>query len=230
MTKIRIILADDHALLLDAFQALLEPEYEVVCTVTDGQALLESALQFKPDLIILDIAMPQLDGLEAARQIKQLMPRVKLVFLTMNGDPEIAAEAFRAGAFGYLLKTAAASELLEAIRDVLRGEKYVTPAIARGVLGSVFHQPQPKKSSHELTKRQREVVQLLSQGRSVNEIALLLNVTPRTIAYHKYRTMEQLNLKSFAELVQFAVREGILIHDRSGPSPPQVLINHTSEN
>jgi DNA-binding NarL/FixJ family response regulator len=210
MTKTRILLADDHALLLGAFQRLLEPEYTVVGTVTDGRALVESALELKPDLIIVDIAMPRLSGLEAARQIKQSMPKVKLVFLTMNHDPEIAAEAFRVGASAFLVKTSAASELLHAIREVLRGGSYASPTISKGVLGNIFHQPKPKKPSHELTTRQREVVQLLAEGRSMKEVALVLNLTPRTVAFHKYRTMEQLNLKTFAELVQFAVHEGIV--------------------
>ncbi len=210
MTKTRILLADDHTLLLGAFQRLLEPEFSVVGTVTDGRTLLESAPKLKPDLIIVDIAMPRLSGLEAARQIKQSMPKVKLVFLTMNPDPEIAAEAFRLGASAYLVKTSAASELLHALREVLRGGSYVSPAIAKGVLGSIFHQPKPKKSPHELTTRQRQVVQLLAEGRSMKEVALVLDLTPRTVAFHKYRTMEQLNLKTFAELVQFAVHEGIV--------------------
>ena len=210
MTKTRILLADDHTLLLNAFQRLLEPEYTVVGTVTDGRALVESALELKPDLIIVDIAMPRLSGLEAARQIKQTMPKAKLVFLTMNHDPEIAAEAFRVGASAFLVKTSAASELLHAIREVLRGGSYVSPSVSKGVLGNIFHQPKPKKSSHELTTRQREVVQLLAEGRSMKEVALVLNLTPRTVAFHKYRTMEQLNLKTFAELVQFAVHEGIV--------------------
>ena len=210
MTKTRILLADDHALLLGAFQRLLEPEYAVVGAVTDGRALVESALELKPDLIIVDIAMPRLNGLEAARQIKQTLPRVKLVFLTMNHDPEIAAEAFRVGASAFLVKTSAASELLHAIREVLRGGSFVSPSISKGVLGNIFHQPKPKKSSHELTTRQRQVVQLLAEGRSMKEVALVLDLTPRTVAFHKYRTMEQLNLKTFAELVQFAVHEGIV--------------------
>ena len=210
MTKTRILLADDHLLLLGAFQRLLEPEYAVVGAVTDGKALLESAMELKPDLIIVDVAMPRLSGLEAAHLIKQSMPKVKLMFLTMNHDPEIAAEAFRVGASAYLVKTSAASELLHAIREVLRGGSYVSPSVSKGVLGNIFHQPKPKKPAHELTTRQRQVVQLLAEGRSMKEVALVLNLTPRTVAFHKYRTMEQLNLKTFAELVQFAVHEGIV--------------------
>lgn len=207
----RILLADDHALLLGAFQRLLEPEYTVVGTVADGQALVESALELKPDLIVVDVWMPKLSGLEAARQIKQAMPTVKLVFLTTNHDPEIAAEAFREGS-AYLAKTSAASELLHAIREVLRGGVYVSPTIRKGVLRNIFHRPKPKKPSHQLTTRQREVVQLLAEGRSMREAALVLNLTPRTVAFHKYRAMEQLKLKTFPELVQFAVHEGIITY------------------
>ena len=210
MTRTRILLADDHTLLLGAFQRLLEPDYEVVGAVTDGRALVRSALELKPDLIIVDIAMPKLSGLEAARQIKERMPKIKLVFLTMNPDAEVAAEAFRIGASAYLVKTSAASELQHAIRDVLRGGSYVSPSISKGILGSVRRQAKPKKDPHELTQRQREVVQLLGEGRSMKETALILNLTPRTVAFHKYRTMEQLHLKTFAELVQFAVQQGIV--------------------
>ncbi len=210
MTKTRILLADDHALLLGAFQRLLEPEYTVLGTVTDGRALVDAALELHPDLIIVDISMPRLNGMDAARQIKQALPKVKILILTMNHDPEIAAEAFRIGASAFLVKTSAASELLHAIREVLRGGSYVSPSISKGILGNVFHLPKPKKASHELTTRQREVVQLLAEGRSMKEVALVLNLTPRTVAFHKYRTMEQLNLRTFAELVQFAVHEGIV--------------------
>ncbi len=217
MTKTRILLADDHTLLLGAFQRLLEPEYTVVGAVTDGRALVDAALEVHPDLVIVDIAMPRLSGLEAGRLIKESLPKVKLVFLTMNHDPEIAAEAFRVGASAFLVKTSAASELLHAIREVLRGGSYVSPSISKGVLGNIFHQPKPKKSSRELTTRQREVVQLLAEGRSMKEVALVLNLTPRTVAFHKYRTMEQLNLRTFAELVQFAVHEGIVSCEPATP-------------
>lgn len=210
MTRTRIILADDHSLLLGAFQRLLEPEYEVVATVTDGRALVACAFELEPDLIVVDIAMPRLSGLEAARQIKQSLPNVKIVFLTMNPDSDIAAEAFRIGAKAYLVKTSAVSELKHAIREVLRGGSYVSPVVSKGLLGSIYKQPKPKKDPHDLTQRQREVIQLLGEGCSMKEAALILNLTPRTIAFHKYRTMEQLHLTSSAELVQFAVQHGIV--------------------
>lgn len=210
MTRTRILLADDHTLLLEAFKRLLEPEYDVVGTVSDGQALLASAQELKPDLIIIDIGMPQISGIEAARRIRESFPKAKLIFLTMNQDSEVAAEAFRIGGSGFLVKTSAASELLHAIREILRGGSYVTPGILKSTVSSVRRQPRPKKDFHELTKRQREVVKLLGEGRSMKEAALILNLTSRTIAFHKYRTMEQLHLKSTAELVQYAVEHGIV--------------------
>ncbi len=210
MTRTRILLADDHTLLVEAFKNLLEPEYEVVGTVSDGQALVTSAQELKPDLIIIDIGMPQISGIEAARRIRESNPKVKLIFLTMSQDSEVAAEAFRNGGSGFLVKTSAASELLHAIREILRGGSYVTPGILESTVTSVRRQPRPKKDFHELTKRQREVVKLLGEGRSMKEAALILNLTPRTIAFHKYRTMEQLHLKSSAELVQYAVEHGIV--------------------
>ncbi len=210
MTRTRILLADDHTLLLEAFKRLLEPEYDVVGTVSDGQALLTSAQELKPDLIIIDIGMPQISGIEAARRIRESFPKAKLIFLTMNHDSEVAAEAFRIGGSGFLVKTSAASELLHAIREILRGGSYVTPGILKRTVSSVRRQPRPKKDFHELTKRQREVVKLLGEGRSMKEAALILNLTSRTIAFHKYRTMEQLHLKSTAELVQYAVEHGIV--------------------
>ncbi len=210
MTKPRILLADDHTLLLGAFQRLLEPEYEVVGAVTDGRALVDAAAALKPNVIIVDISMPHLNGIAAAAKIKQSTPKTKLVFVTMNHDSEMAAEAFRTGASAYLVKTSAASELLHAIREVLRGGTYVTPSVAKGVVGSIMRQPKRKKAPKELTERQRQVVQLLAEGRSMKEVALVLNLTPRTVAFHKYRTMEHLHLKSFAELVHFAVQQRII--------------------
>ncbi len=210
MTKPRVLLADDHVLLLGAFQRLLEPEYDVVGTVTDGKKLIAAAVELKPDVVTVDVAMPHLNGISAAAEIKRNRPKTKIVFVTMNHDSEMAAEAFRNGASAYLVKTSAASELLHAIREVLRGGTYVTPSVTRGVLGSITRQPQRKKPSTELTPRQREVVQLLAEGRSMKEVALVLNLTPRTVAFHKYRTMEHLHIKSFAELVQFAVQHRII--------------------
>jgi DNA-binding NarL/FixJ family response regulator len=204
-----VLLADDHALLLGAFEKLLAAECEVVGQVSDGRALVEAAEKLKPDLIILDISMPLLNGLDAGRQIKQKLRHVKLVFVTMNEEPELAAEAFRAGASAYLLKRSAASELVTAIREVMHGRSYVTPLVTEGLVGSLLHSGE-HKSGHELTARQREVLQLLAEGHSMKEVASLLKVTPRTVAFHKYQMMEQLHVKSTAELIQYAVKHHIV--------------------
>jgi DNA-binding NarL/FixJ family response regulator len=209
MSRPRVLLADDHALILGAFEKLLSEECEIVGQVSDGRALVAAAETLKPDVVVVDISMPVLNGLEAGRQIKQKARDVKLVFLTMNEDPDLAAEAFRSGASAYLLKRSAASELAMAIREVSQGRSYVTPLITAGLVGSLQH-PDDRAPARELTARQREVLQLIAEGRSMKEVASVLNVTPRTVAFHKYRMMEQLNVKSTAELVQYAVRQRIV--------------------
>jgi DNA-binding NarL/FixJ family response regulator len=203
----RVLLADDHTLLLAAFERLLSPECEVVGTVGDGRALLEAAPKLKPDVVVLDVSMPLLNGLDAGRQLKQMMPDVRLVYLTMNEDPDLAAEAFRNGASAYLLKRSAASELLLAIREVMNRRSYVTPLVTKELLGSFIQHPEGAGAGRTLTTRQREVLQLLAEGRSMKEAANILNVTPRTIAFHKYQMMEQLQIKTTAELIQYAVKE-----------------------
>jgi DNA-binding NarL/FixJ family response regulator len=209
MGTARVLLADDHALLLGAFEKLLAGECEVVGQVNDGRALLAATEKLMPDVVILDISMPLLNGLEAGRQIKQHFRDVKLIFVTMNEDPDVAAEAFRSGASGYLLKRSAASELTTAIREVMLGHSYITPLVATGLVGSLLHADEMKQSD-VLTSRQREVLQLLAEGHSMKEIAGVLNLTPRTVAFHKYRMMEQLNVKSTAELIQYAVKHHIV--------------------
>jgi DNA-binding NarL/FixJ family response regulator len=205
----RVLLADDHALLLGAFEKLLAEECTVVGQVSDGRAVVAAAEELNPDLVILDIAMPGLNGLEAGRQIKQRLRNVKVLFLTMNEDADLAAEAFRIGASGYLLKRSAASELLTAIREVMLGRSYITPLITDGLVHSL-QQTGDRSIHHDLTPRQREVLQLLAEGRSMKEAASILSLTPRTVAFHKYRMMEQLKVKSTAELVQYAVRHNIV--------------------
>jgi len=209
MKQPRILLADDHKLLLEAFQKLLEPDCEVVGSVTDGRALLAAASELEPDIIVLDISMPMLNGLDAGRQIKMTMPDVKLIFLTVNEDPDFVSEAFRVGASGYLLKSSAASELFQAIQDVCRGRAYVTPLVAQGMVDSFIEGPKRRKASDKLTPRQREVLQLLAEGHSMKEAAAILNGTPRTVAFHKYRMMEELRLKTNAELIRFAIKRGL---------------------
>jgi DNA-binding NarL/FixJ family response regulator len=207
MTRPRILLADDHTMLLDAFRALLEPEFEVVGTATDGRMLIEEFSRLKPDVVVIDVGMPLLNGLDAGRQLKAQQRGIKLIYLTMNPEPDLAREALRLGASGYVLKSSAASELKQAIQEALKGRSYITPLITQDVVGLLLdHRDRP----HELTARQREVLQLLAEGRSMKEVASILDVTPRTVAFHKYRMMEQLRLKTSAELVQYAVKHGIV--------------------
>jgi DNA-binding NarL/FixJ family response regulator len=210
MKRTRIILADDHAMLLDAIKNLLEPEFEIVGTFHDGHALLNSAAELNPDVIVLDIGMPKMNGLSAGQRLKQVLPKVKLIYLTMNLDPDLAAEAFRLGASGYVVKNSAATELVHGIREVLRGRSYITPLMTKGMVGSFIQNIERKKNPNHLTLRQKEVLQLLAEGRSMKEAAFILNVTPRTVAFHKYTMMEHLRLRSSAELIQFAIRSSIV--------------------
>jgi len=209
MAAPRVLLADDHALLLGAFEKLLADECDVVGKASDGRALVAAAEKLKPDVIVLDIQMPLLNGLDAGRQIKQRVRDARLVFLTINEDPDLAAEAFRSGASAYLLKRSAASELMTAIREVMQGRSYVTPLVTEGLVGSLMSGNE-RKPGHELTPRQREILQLLAEGRSMKEVANVLNVTAKTVAFHKYRMMEQLKVRSTAELIQYAVKHHIV--------------------
>ena len=207
----RVILADDHNLVAEALRGLVASQFEVVATVCDGHALVTSATALKPDVIVADVAMPLLNGLEALRQLKQKLPGAKFVFLTMNEDPEIGVEAMKSGASGYVLKKCAASELLHAMHLALRGKTYVTPQIARGMQESFIRHPQGVCQPRSLTTRQREVVQLLATGKSMKEAASVLNVAPRTVAFHKYRIMQGLGFKTNADLIQFAVKSKIVV-------------------
>jgi DNA-binding NarL/FixJ family response regulator len=210
MKRARIILADDHNLLVDAFKVLLQPYFEVVATFADGHRLVQDAPALAPDVIVLDIGMPIMNGLIAGQRLKQIMPNVKLIYLTMNQDPDVAAEAFRLGASGFLVKNSAASELVHAINEALLARTYITPLMTKDMVGSFIQNFKRRKTPHELTLRQREVLQLLAEGRSMKEVAYHLNVTPRTIAFHKYTMMDQLQLKSSAELIQYAMKSSIV--------------------
>jgi len=205
----RVLLADDHALLLAAVEKLLADECTIVGHVADGRELVAAAEKLRPDVIVLDIAMPWLNGLEAARQLKQVLHSVKLVFLTMYEDPDLAAEAFRVGASAYLLKRSAATELSTAIREAMQGRSYVTPLMTQELVGSLLR-GDTNKPSLELTPRQREILQLLAEGHSMKQVAAVLNVTPRTVAFHKYQMMGHLKVKSTAELIQYAVKHHIV--------------------
>lgn len=209
LTKARILLADDHTLVAEAFKRLLEPEFEVVGTVGDGRALLKAAGELKPDLVLVDLNMPLLNGLDAGEQLKQTLPKIKIIVLTMNEDPEIAAETMEKWASGYLLKKSAGSELLKAVRDVLRGGRYIAPALREAMQELATRDSRPD-SSRGLTARQREVLQLLAEGHTMKEAAAILNVATRTIAFHKYRIMQDFGLENNADLVRFAIKQGLI--------------------
>jgi len=206
----RVLLADDHRLLLEAFHKLLEPAVTIVGTVADGHSLLEAARRLRPDIIVLDIGMPLLNGIEAGRQIKKKIPEVRLIFLTVNEDPDFVTEAFRAGASAYLLKKSIGSELFRAIQQVMNGHTYITPLLADQMDESFARGTRQKKTTESLTPRQREVLQLLVEGHTMKQAAVILNVTQRTVAFHKYHMMEELRLKTNANLIHFAIKEGLI--------------------
>ena len=210
MKRPRVLLADDHQMMTDALKSVLEPRCQVVGTVNNGRALLEAAPTLQPEVIILDIAMPELNGLDAARHLKHSVPKAKLVFLTMNEDPQLVGEAFQAGASAFLLKQAAAFELTDAVEKVLKGGSYVTPRAAKGQANIFLRGPQAREKPAEPTLRQREVIQLLAEGRSMKEAADPLKITTRTVASHKYGVMELLQLKTNAELVRYAIKHNII--------------------
>lgn len=209
MGRPRILLADDHTLIVEAFKKLLEPEFEIVGTVPDGRKLLQVAPALRPDVVLLDLGMPMLNGFDAGRQLKKLLPNVKLIVLTVNEDYDLAVEALGEWASGYLLKNSASSELVKAIWEVLRGKQYVTPQFAKRRLEEFVRDPRPNRIRH-LTARQREVLQLLGEGRSMKEAAFELQVATRTIAFHKYRIMEEHGLKTNSDLVIFAIKQNVL--------------------
>ncbi len=209
MGKPRVLLADDHVLVAEAFKKLLEPECEVVGIATDGRALLREAPALNADVVLLDLNMPLLNGFDAGEQLKQALPKLKIIVLTMNEDAEIAAETLGKWASGYLLKKSAGSELLKAVQEVLRGEKYVTPAVQKALEAL-----SPRESNGEgprtLTPRQREVLQLLAEGHTMKEAAAILHVATRTVAFHKYRIMEDFGLSNNSELLRFAIKQRVV--------------------
>lgn len=209
MKRPRVILSDDHTMILEGLKSLLEPEFEVVGMFSDGLSLIEAAPALRPNVIVLDIGMPKMNGLNAGQRLKEMMPLVKLVYLTMNADPDVTGEAFRLGASGYLLKHSAASELLHAIRRVIRGGYYVTSLMTRDMDGSFVQNFKSRTRTNHLTPRQKEVLQLLVEGLSMKEAAFVLNVSPRTVAFHKYAMMEHLSIKSSAELIEFAMMNSL---------------------
>jgi len=210
MKRPRILLADDHKLMAEALQHLLQTDFDVVGTVSDGRALIKAAAELKPELVVVDIGMPLLNGLDAADQLKALHPDIKIIFVTQNREPRYAVEAFRRKASGYLLKDSAASELTTAIREVLQGRSYVSPLIAKGMLNHALNPAPGDPGVRELSPREREVLQLLAEGKSMKEVAGVLDISPRTVEFHKYRVMELLGVKTNAELVQYAIKHGLI--------------------
>lgn len=209
----RVLMADDHSIVLAGLRKLVETECEVVGAVEDGRALVEEAEKLQPDIILLDISMPLLNGLDAARHLRKSTPGSKLIFLTMHATPTYAMEAFKAGASGYLLKRSAASELKQAIQAVMRGQHYMTPLITKDVLTATLYPPDGaarKRSFATLTPRQREVLQLIAEGKGTKQIASLLNISTKTVEFHKFRIMDELDLHSIAELTKYAVAEGLV--------------------
>jgi DNA-binding NarL/FixJ family response regulator len=206
-------MADDHAIVLAGLRKLVETEGEVVGMVEDGRSLVDAARQLRPDIVLLDISMPLLNGLDAARQISKLVPESKLIFLTMHATPTYATEAFKAGASGYLIKRSAAVELKQAIQAVMRGQHYMTPLITKDVLAATLQSPEDQPSKPlvtTLTQRQREVLQLVAEGKGTKTIASILNISVKTVEFHKFRIMSELDLHSTAELIKYAIAEGLV--------------------
>ena len=207
MKKKRILLADDHKFITDSLKAILEPTYEVVGIVEDGHKLVKEAARLLPDVIIVDISMPKLNGLEAVRQIKKEGSESRVIFLTMHPDVTYATKALDAGALGYVLKHSAHSELMRAVEKVLLGKRFITERIAEELENVPHSRRDPFR---KLTARQREVLQLLAEGKSAREVADILFISPRTVEFHKYRIMKELGLSSSAELVQYSIKHGII--------------------
>jgi len=210
-TRPRILIADDHVFLAELCKKLLEAEFDVIGIVTNGRAMVREASRLKPDVILVDVGMPILNGLDAGQQVKKSCQSIKLLYLSMKNDPEIVAEAFRRGASGYLLKTCTSSQLVIAVRDILRGKTYMSSTLPRETIGFLRRQSPPSsKDPRRLTERQREVLQLLAEGKVMKEVGAILNMTTRTVAFHKYRMMERLGVTTNAELVRYAVESHIV--------------------
>lgn len=207
----RLLIADDHRLLAEACERMLRPEFEVVGIVTDGRTLVKTTLELKPDAAIIDVSLPLLNGLDAAEQIKRKLPAIRLLFLTMNADPAVAAEAFQRGASAYVLKHSGAEEFMTAIRKVMRGESYLSPLIARETMSYLLHQPKHNGvSERHITRRQTEILHLLAEGRSMKEVADILDVAPGTVAFHKYNMMERLGITTNAGLLLYAMKHNMV--------------------
>jgi len=210
----RILIADDHVLVAEGIQKLLEPEFELVASVADGRSLVTAASKLQPDIAVVDISLPLLNGLDASRHIKKANPGIKIVILTMHSESNFVTEAFRVGVSGYVLKQSVASELVQAIREVRKGRTYVSPMVARGLVDEAMNPSSPSTSESNrfagsLSSRQREVLQLVAEGKATKEIASILNVSIKTIEFHKTRIMKELQLRTAAELTKYAISTGL---------------------
>jgi DNA-binding NarL/FixJ family response regulator len=212
VSKPRILLADDHTIVMQGLRALLEPEFQIVGTVADGRAAVKAAGTIKPDVVILDVSIPLLNGVDAAKQIRKVAPHAKIVFLTMHTEFAYVQACFEAGASAYVIKQSASEDLQHAIRTVLLGRTYITPSVTKNAVDYPVSRraSQPKKRRTELTVRQREILQLVAEGKSAKQAAAILNLSPRTVEFHKYRIMQQLGLETTAQLTQFAIKHKIL--------------------
>jgi DNA-binding NarL/FixJ family response regulator len=210
MGKIRVLLADDHQIFLEGLKNLLEPEFDLVGTVGDGRTLVKEAERLRPDVIVTDISMPLLNGIEAVRQIKKSDHQIKVIFLTMHPDMSFVSLAFEVGASGYIIKNSASHELITAINQVMTGKTYVTPEIAGELIQThIKAEPGQKVFNQKLTNRQKEILQLITEGHSTKEIADILFISVRTVERHKYNMMQELKLKTTADLVKYAIKQGI---------------------
>ena len=208
--RARLLIADDHTLLAEACKNLLEPEFQVLGVANNGRELLRLAEECKPDVVILDIAMPQLNGLDAGEQVRRLLPSCKLVFMTMNMEPDVAAEAFRRGASGYVVKSSTAAELVTAVRRALKSESFLSPLITKDTVEFLLRRGGAFTSETRLTPRQSEILQLLAEGMSMKEIASVLNIKPGTVAFHKYNLMQAIGVKSNAGLLRYAIKHHLI--------------------
>ncbi len=212
MDRARVLLADDHRIFLEGLKSILEDEFDIIGMVEDGRALVKEVEKQRPDIVVSDVSMPQLNGIEATLQIKKIDPDIKVILLTMHGDATYATRGFDAGASGYVMKQAATDELITAMKEAMRGRTYVTPMIAGDLIRSYREEGdiRPGDIRGRLTPRQREVLQLIAEGMSTKEVADKLSISARTVEFHKYRMMQDLNLDTSAELIHYAIKHGII--------------------